>query len=216
MKKISRIITTAIIGSVFTASMVFTSFANEWKQDNTGWWYLTDDGTYLKSDWFEIDGQWYYFLDNGYMATNGWVKSGNDWFYVGADGKFLVNTVTPDGYTLDVNGCMIQDMPSKTNRKSVVEEDDDYEESKSTDHKSSSNQGLKDTYTTIINKAKRDLETAQYELSRAENQKTQRVYREGEGFVYEADEAAIRKAQNKVDSLEEKISNYESKLNTLN
>lgn len=46
----------------------------------------------------------------------------------------------------------------------------------------------------------RKLEKALYDLRRAENQRTSRIYREGKGFVYEADQEAIRDAQDNYDS----------------
>lgn len=45
----------------------------------------------------------------------------------------------------------------------------------------------------------RKLEKALYDLRRAENQRTARIYREGKGFVYEADQNAIRDAQQNYD-----------------
>ena len=52
------------------AFMVFPSYAGEWKQDNIGWWYQNDDGTYPVSSWFQdTDWKWYYFNETGYMQT---------------------------------------------------------------------------------------------------------------------------------------------------
>lgn len=48
----------------------------------------------------------------------------------------------------------------------------------------------------------RNLEEALYNLRRAENQRTNRIYREGQGFVYEADQDAVREAQESYDSAE--------------
>lgn len=64
------------------------SFAGEWKQDDKGYWYQKDDGSY-KTGWFEdVDGKWYYFdLQTGYM---------------------LSNTVTPDGFMVNENGMWIE------------------------------------------------------------------------------------------------------------
>lgn len=46
-----------------------------------------------------------------------------------------------------------------------------------------------------------ELEKAKAALEAAQNQKTLRVYREGEGFVYEADTDAIKEAQDNLDKL---------------
>ena len=44
------------------------------------------------------------------------------------------------------------------------------------------------------------LEKAQYELEKAQSQKTTKIYREGQGFVFESDQEAIRDAQEEVDN----------------
>lgn len=67
--------------------MCMTTFAGEWKQDATGWWYQNDDGGYPVSTWQEIDGKQYYFNENGYLLTN---------------------TITPDGQQVDENGALVQ------------------------------------------------------------------------------------------------------------
>ena len=52
---------------------VFASEAG-WKQDQIGWWYQKEDGSYQKSGWFLDKNNWYYFDASGYMQT-GWVLS---------------------------------------------------------------------------------------------------------------------------------------------
>ena len=47
-----------------------------WNVNDSGWWFLNDDGTVWVSGWKTIDGQQYWFTDNGYMAT-GWVNTGD-------------------------------------------------------------------------------------------------------------------------------------------
>lgn len=83
----------------------FPSFAAQWEQDETGWWYVYDDGTYPFSKWEYIDGNWYYFDENGYMAHDCWI--GN--YYVGSSGAMLTDTVTPDGYRVGPDGAWIMD-----------------------------------------------------------------------------------------------------------
>lgn len=82
MKKLKWLI------SVSCASIILsmTSFAAEWKQDNSGWWYQNDDGSYPTNTWKEIDGKQYYFDNNGYILTN---------------------TTTPDGQKVDASGALI-------------------------------------------------------------------------------------------------------------
>ena len=71
----------------------FASFAGEWQQDTTGWWYSEDDGTYPVNQWQEIDGKQYYFNEKGYM---------------------LSDTTTPDGYKVGADGAWVQDGVTQT------------------------------------------------------------------------------------------------------
>ena len=81
--------------------------AEGWKKDDTGWFYVSGKGQYLKNGWKKIDGNWYYFRQDGYMAANewvqgywlnkngvctyprkaGWKKDKNGWWY--GDGKWF-------------------------------------------------------------------------------------------------------------------------------
>ena len=58
----------------------------EWEQNSYGWWYQRANGTYPHNEWEIINGIWYYFDENGYM---------------------LADTITPDGYYVDVNGAWV-------------------------------------------------------------------------------------------------------------
>lgn len=62
-----------------------------------------------------------------------------------------------------------------------------------------------------------ELEQAQYNLERARNQKTTRIYREGQGFVYEADQDAIRDAQDAYDDAvyNKQVSDIEDQMDEL-
>ena len=87
MKK--RLLFAAAIVSM-TVTMGMTVYAGSWKQDNTGWWWQNDDGTYPAGKWEWLDGngdgiaESYYFDNSGYLLTN---------------------TVTPDGYTVNADGA---------------------------------------------------------------------------------------------------------------
>lgn len=70
-----------------TVALSMSAFAGQWKQDDTGWWYQNEDGTYVKSEWSWIDGRCYYFNEDGYC---------------------LQNTQTPDGYSVDGQGAWIE------------------------------------------------------------------------------------------------------------
>ena len=73
-------------------SLTIPVSAAVWKQDNTGWWYQEDNGSYPANTWKWIDGnndgvaECYYFDGNGYM---------------------LSNTTTPDGYQVNATGAWV-------------------------------------------------------------------------------------------------------------
>lgn len=57
-----------------TAALVMgnaaTSLAAGWVQDDLGWWYQRDDGSYPANTWWQDeDGMWYLFDENGYIYT---------------------------------------------------------------------------------------------------------------------------------------------------
>lgn len=87
----------------------------EWNGQKA-WYYFNAEG-YMHSGWLLDGGNWY-FLHNvadgtqGYMYT-GWHQIDGKWYYFnpvsgGPKGSLLVNTVTPDGYTVDANGAWVQ------------------------------------------------------------------------------------------------------------
>lgn len=87
-----------------------TSYDNvgQWVQDSTGWWYRNADGSYTVNNWQQIGDEWFYFGPNGYMMT-GWIDSNGKWYYCDpARGNMLVNTTTPDGYSVGADGACIQ------------------------------------------------------------------------------------------------------------
>jgi hypothetical protein len=84
-KKFIKVVLT-MVAILSVTSMI--SFAGEWKQDNAGWWYQNDDGSYPSSSWKEVDGKQYYFDQSGYM---------------------LHDTTTPDGYQVGSDGVWLQE-----------------------------------------------------------------------------------------------------------
>ena len=73
-----------VIATATMASQAMTAMAAEWKQNEIGYWYQEDNGSYPTNSWKWINGKCYYFDSNGYM---------------------LANTTTPDGYTVDATGA---------------------------------------------------------------------------------------------------------------
>lgn len=100
-----------------------------WVKDDTGWYYVKDNGVkasgewitdngetywmeadhYMAKGWKEIDGKWYYLCSTGNLAKNVW-KAGADgtWYYLGQDGVMLTNATTPDGYKVGADGAWIR------------------------------------------------------------------------------------------------------------
>lgn len=89
MKKIFQTLVTAVVLSL---SISAVSFAGSWQTDAVGKWWKNDDGSFPSGGWQWID-------DNGDGIANS--------YYFDANGYLLVNTTTPDGYTVDGNGAWI-------------------------------------------------------------------------------------------------------------
>lgn len=91
MKKWIRMV---LVTGAAVVAMCNTAFAGTWKEDQTGWYWQEEDGTYPASVWSWIDGnqdgiaECYYFNNEGYLVTG---------------------TTTPDGHQVDADGCWIAD-----------------------------------------------------------------------------------------------------------
>lgn len=83
-----------ILSTVLTLTMGMTAFAGQWQSDANGWWYQNDDGSYLVNTWQWIDG------NNDGIAES---------YCFNQQGYCLMNTVTPDGYTVNPAGAWIVD-----------------------------------------------------------------------------------------------------------
>lgn len=78
--------------------------AGEWIQDASGWRFRLPDGTFVTNAWRRINKNWYYFLPDSHIAR-GWAQVDGAWYYFDpATGAMWVNTTTPDGYTLGIDG----------------------------------------------------------------------------------------------------------------
>lgn len=85
MKKKITMTVTAVLMSLLLA---LPAYAAEWKSDTNGWWYQYDDASYPNNGWTWVDGKCYYFTPEGYC---------------------LMDTQTPDGYTVDASGAWVVD-----------------------------------------------------------------------------------------------------------
>lgn len=91
MKRGKLLIATAVV----SACMSITALAGTWQpQENGQWKYLNDDGSYPVNCW-----QW---IDNN---ADGIAES----YYFDGNGYCLMNTITPDGYIVDINGAWVVD-----------------------------------------------------------------------------------------------------------
>lgn len=73
-----------------------------WVNVNGTWYYLNGSGE-MQTGWLQDNGTWYYLNGSGAMVT-GWFEVNGKWYYADASGALLVNTTTPDGYTVNENG----------------------------------------------------------------------------------------------------------------
>jgi len=76
--------------------------AEGWRQNDTGWWYEYDDGSYVVNAWKFINNQWYFFDQNGYMSR-GWVMDNGTWYFCDANGAMQSGWVRVDGVNYYLN-----------------------------------------------------------------------------------------------------------------
>lgn len=75
---------TVAMAAVMSLSAVGAAFAGQWIQDAAGWKYQKDDASFHVNSWQWVDNKCYYFTPEGYC---------------------LLNTTTPDGFTVDASGA---------------------------------------------------------------------------------------------------------------
>ena len=79
---------------IFLFILSFTAHAGTWRQDDKGWWYDYGNDTWARMKWEWIDGN----LDGTAEC-----------YYFNYDGYALVNTTTPDNYTVNERGAWVKD-----------------------------------------------------------------------------------------------------------
>ena len=85
-KKLSAI----LLVTACTMLFPITAQAGKWEQNDIGWWYDHQDGTWAANGWEWIDGRCYYFNEEGYCYMN-------------------PTAPTPDGYFVDASGAWVVD-----------------------------------------------------------------------------------------------------------
>lgn len=102
-------------------------YGGTWEKCNTGWKLKKGNGMYALSQWGLVDNNWYYFDFNGNMQTGwclinnnwyyfkpsgemvtGWQLINDYWYYFVESGEMLVNSITPDGYSVGNDGIWIE------------------------------------------------------------------------------------------------------------
>lgn len=84
-----------------------------WQQNQYGWWWVREDGSYPTEKWEKINDVWYYFDDKGFMKRStwlnykdawywftdsgsmatGWARINNAWYYFDEDGKMVTGWI---------------------------------------------------------------------------------------------------------------------------
>lgn len=86
---------------------VHAQSAGTWTGYAPHWSFVTSEGVRVTDAWRLIDNTWYYFGSDG-VALTGWQYIGDKWYYFDTmNANLYRNTVTPDGYEVDINGVWI-------------------------------------------------------------------------------------------------------------
>ena len=114
---------------LMATTQVTPAFAGSWKNTQSGWnyindngakavgwtktpsgWYYLDTSGLMKTGWLQdVDGKWY-FLDTAKGIQEGKMFTGWNWidgycyYFDVQSGALLVNTTTPDGYKVNADG----------------------------------------------------------------------------------------------------------------
>ena len=102
-RKLITIVGTAL----FSLSITISAFAGIWRQDDHGWWYQEDDGSYPVDTWKWIDGN-----NDGVSES----------YYFDSFGYLLTSTTTPDGYQVNENGAWVWDSIVQVQKASTYAE----------------------------------------------------------------------------------------------
>lgn len=89
-----------------------------WLRDADGGWYqMGTDGVMLSSCWFQdVDETWYYLNMDGRMLSGQWYQDWDArWYYLNQNGAMLRGCMTPDGYTVGMDGAWDGEMRKRSN-----------------------------------------------------------------------------------------------------
>ena len=80
-----------------------------WKQNDTGYWYVKEDGSYPKEKFEKIDDVWYYFDNSGYMLAEQWKKhTDGNWYWFDNSGHMATGwkKIAEKWYYFNEEGAM--------------------------------------------------------------------------------------------------------------
>lgn len=80
-----------------------------WQKNDTGNWYIKEDGSYPKEKFEKIEGTWYYFDGSGYMLADRWKKhSDGNWYWFDQSGEMATGwkKIAEKWYYFDAEGAM--------------------------------------------------------------------------------------------------------------
>ena len=73
-----------------------------WARTNDGQWVYVDKGEL--AIWLKLIRNKWYFMNNSGIMENGWIQTNGNWYYLYDNGEMAIDTITPDGYKVDLNG----------------------------------------------------------------------------------------------------------------
>ena len=96
---------TLMAGIMLQSSAAFADTL--WTEDEKGYKYTNEDGTFLKNKWKKADGNWYFMNSEGYRVT-GWKKISGKWYYFDKEGVMQTGWINLSGktYYLSEDGSM--------------------------------------------------------------------------------------------------------------
>ena len=86
-KRFFAVAATALALSVMSTTAAFA----DWGQVGSNWFYYYEDGTVAKNTWIADESGTYWMNNDGKMATDQWVNADDSWYYVNSEGLFLTN-----------------------------------------------------------------------------------------------------------------------------
>lgn len=81
-----------------------------WQNNDNGYWYVREDGSYPKDQFEKIDGTWYYFDGSGYMLSDKWKKRPDGtWYYFDKSGEMATGwkKIADKWYYFKEDGAMV-------------------------------------------------------------------------------------------------------------